>query len=101
MKICRLRLERAGVVLAAVEDDDQVKPLRSNRVINIRSVRQDYIDSWAMLKDSLLRSNFYESVLEIAARSEPIGTLAELQEQGRLLSPVDRQEVWAAGVTYQ
>lgn len=100
MLICRIQLEQAGAVLAAVLEDEQIRPLRSNRLINLRSTRLDYIVSWQMLEDSLTSADFYKAVRELAERSEPVGTFAEFEAQGKLLAPVDNQEVWAAGVTY-
>lgn len=100
MRICRVKLEQVGAVLAVVTDDEQVKPLRANRVINLRSTRQDYVTSWQGLQESALGPDFLAAVAEIADRSEAVGTLAELEQQGRLLTPLDSQEVWAAGVTY-
>lgn len=100
MRICRIQLERAGVVLAAVLDDEQLRPLRSNRLINLRSTRLDYINSWQMLEESISTPDFYNAVYEMAERSEAIGLYQEYEAQGKLLSPIDNQEVWAAGVTY-
>jgi 2-dehydro-3-deoxy-D-arabinonate dehydratase len=50
---------------------------------------------WLTLADP---ASEYRQALE----SRPVlpHTLTELQQQGQLLAPLDRQEVWAAGVTY-
>lgn len=91
MKICRVKLEHGQIILAGVADDEQVKSLRHpNRIIS----------SWEQLTAASAGRKLGEAVNELAARGETIGTFTELESQDRLLSPLDRQEVWAAGVTY-
>jgi 2-dehydro-3-deoxy-D-arabinonate dehydratase len=53
------------------------------------------ISEWLSLPDPI-------AACREAAKTQPPGTLmlSELEESGRLLAPIDRQEVWAAGVTY-
>jgi 2-dehydro-3-deoxy-D-arabinonate dehydratase len=99
MRICRIAGEK-GSVLAAVLEDEGLRPLRSNRVINLRSTRLDYIDSWKMLLQSADPANFYNSLRALAERSDVTGFYPEYEMENKLLAPLDTQEVWAAGVTY-
>ncbi|MDB5082027.1 MAG: hypothetical protein JWP00_3951 [Chloroflexi bacterium] len=98
MKICRLILENVGPVLAAVADDEQVRPLRQPST-NGQS-EGGYIVSWEQLLSGAGSRPLIEYVTELNGQSDSLGSMAELAGQGRLLSPLDRQEVWAAGVTY-
>lgn len=98
MKICRVMLENAGAVLAAVADDEQVRPLRQPSTGG--QTGETYINSWDGLLSGAANRSLIEYVTGLAAQSDPVGNLAQLTAQGRLLNPLDRQEVWAAGVTY-
>ncbi len=91
MKICRVRLEDGTITLALVSDDEQVRPLLENGT---------YLRSWADAQSAAGDGGLYQFAQATANAGETLGHLDELQSQGRLLSPLDRQEVWAAGVTY-
>ena len=98
MKICRVLLEDIGSVLAAVYDDDRVRPLRL--LPKEGQTEGVPVVSWDLLLTSAADRRLTEYIYELSDLTDPIGTLAELADQGKLLSPLDRQEVWAAGVTY-
>jgi 2-dehydro-3-deoxy-D-arabinonate dehydratase len=69
---------------------------REGRLIDLSSASGfDSISAWLSLPDPV------GACRHAAEIQSPLSmTLAELEESGRLLPPIDRQEVWAAGVTY-
>src|SRR5947208_13938120 len=98
MKICRVILEETGSVLAAVYDDEQVRPLR---LLPEEGQTEGLpVISWDLLLTSAADRRLSEYIYELSDQTDPIGRLGELAAQGKLLTPLDRQEVWAAGVTY-
>ncbi len=93
MKVCRWRDDSGLVGLAVVTEAEEVRPLRAKD--------GRLIESWADLHQQAEPSGVYAAVVELAESSQEIGgLLADLSQAGRILSPLDRQEVWAAGVTY-
>jgi 2-dehydro-3-deoxy-D-arabinonate dehydratase len=98
MKICRVMLEEVGVVLAAIADDEQVRPLQLPQKAG--QTAGIHINSWDLLLSGAGDQPLSEYVTELSAQATSIGSLAQLTAQGRLLNPLDHQEVWAAGVTY-
>ncbi|OJV97820.1 MAG: hypothetical protein BGO39_07480 [Chloroflexi bacterium 54-19] len=56
--------------------------------------------SWDLLLTSAGDRPLAAYVAEISEGAEALGSFADLVAQGRVLTPLDRQEVWAAGVTY-
>ena len=98
MKICRVMLQEVGSVLAAVGDDEQVRVLR----LPLQEGERQVVDviSWDLLLSGAGDRPLAEYVAEISEGATALGNFAELVAQGRVLTPLDRQEVWAAGVTY-
>lgn len=98
MKICRVMLQEVGSVLAAVGDDEQVRVLR----LPLQEGQREVVDvvSWDLLLTSAGDRPLAGYVAEISEGTTSLGSFGELVEQGRVLNPLDRQEVWAAGVTY-
>src|SRR5436190_1225767 len=69
---------------------------RDGRLVDLTSVSGfESLSAWLSLPDPV-------GACRQAAESQPEMsiTLPELEGSGRLLPPIDRQEVWAAGVTY-
>src|SRR5437588_126930 len=69
---------------------------REGRVVDLTSVSGfESLAAWLSLPDPV-------GACRRAVESQPVVsmTLPELEASGRLLPPIDRQEVWAAGVTY-
>jgi 2-dehydro-3-deoxy-D-arabinonate dehydratase len=91
-------LQEVGSVLAAVGDDEQVRVLR----LPLQEGQREVVDvvSWDLLLTSAGDRPLAAYVAEISEGAEALGSFAELVAQGRVLTPLDRQEVWAAGVTY-
>ncbi len=98
MKMCRVLLENTSAVLAAVADDEQVRPLCLPPVEG--QTEGLAVISWDLLLTSAGENSLITYVTELSGQAASIGSLAEMTAQGRLLAPLDRQEVWAAGVTY-
>ncbi|MBN9387436.1 MAG: fumarylacetoacetate hydrolase family protein [Chloroflexi bacterium] len=98
MKICRVILQEVGSVLAAVGEDEQVRVLR----LPLQEGQREVVDvvSWDLLLTSAGDRPLAAYVAEISEGAEALGSFADLVAQGRVLTPLDRQEVWAAGVTY-
>jgi 2-dehydro-3-deoxy-D-arabinonate dehydratase len=98
MKICRVMLKELGSVLAAVGDDEQVRVLR----LPLEEGQRQVVDviSWDLLLTGAGDRPLLEFVTEISEGAEALGSFPELVMAGRVLTPLDRQEVWAAGVTY-
>jgi 2-dehydro-3-deoxy-D-arabinonate dehydratase len=70
--------------------------VREGRVIDLTGAGGfDSLSAWLALPDPV-------GACREAAEGQPVVpmTLADLEGSGRLLAPIDRQEVWAAGVTY-
>ncbi|HEX2910209.1 MAG TPA: fumarylacetoacetate hydrolase family protein [Chloroflexia bacterium] len=91
MRIGRISLDETGLVLAAIDDHEQVFPLQS---------ADGYINTWAALTEQGRGRKLTEGVAELIADAKPVGYLPVLEAEGRLRNPLDYQEVWAAGVTY-
>jgi 2-dehydro-3-deoxy-D-arabinonate dehydratase len=91
-------LQEVGSVLAAVGDDEQVRVLR----LPLQEGQREVVDvvSWDLLLTEAGGRPLAAYVAEISEGAEALGSFAELVAQGRVLTPLDRQEVWAAGVTY-
>lgn len=98
MKICRVLLQEIGSVLAAVGDDEQVRVLR----LPLEEGQREVVDviSWDVLLTAAADTPLVEYVTGLSEGATALGNFSELLEQGRVLTPLDRQEVWAAGVTY-
>lgn len=98
MKICRVMLQEVGSVLAAVDADEQVRVLR----LPLEEGQREVVDviSWDLLLTGAGDRPLAEYVTEISEGATALGSFPELVAQGWVLTPLDRQEVWAAGVTY-
>lgn len=87
MQLCKYR-EPDGAVGLGLVRQDQVYRLQR---LDMRSAEEP------ALSKILHAENPSEQAWRLAGDAPPVATLAELD----LLPPIDRQEVWAAGVTYQ
>jgi 2-dehydro-3-deoxy-D-arabinonate dehydratase len=86
MRLAKIRLPNGGVQAAVWDDDDRLRPL------------------------DLLQMEQYRSLIDVLHAPDPIGLAKYLTDskvaaipaaQATFLAPIDRQEVWAAGVTYK
>jgi len=87
MQLCKYR-EPDGALGIGLVRQDQVYRLQ---MLDVRSAAEP------ALSNILHAVNPSELALRLTGDAPPVATLAELD----LLPPIDRQEVWAAGVTYQ
>lgn len=84
LRLCRFKAGDAGARVGLLQDDGSVLDLTGSGVTSLTSVLEvDEAAAWL-------------SALIAAAKPE-----RKLPGQFHLLCPVERQEVWAAGVTYQ
>src|SRR4029434_1274787 len=82
MKLCRFEISSAPGVRVGVVNDETVTDLTSGGVQS--------------LKDLLERGDVVDAVTQLSRAS----SAQHLLDSVRLLTPVESQEVWAAGVTY-
>src|ERR671932_736889 len=96
MKLCRLALGDGSIGLGLVIDD---------QVFRIDGTASGWDDLAALLRWSIGRGDVMEKLRATANGTQPVARWTELvdgsgTQELRLLAPLDRQEVWAAGVTY-
>ncbi|HZB96089.1 MAG TPA: fumarylacetoacetate hydrolase family protein [Herpetosiphonaceae bacterium] len=96
MKLCRLALGDGSIGLGLVIDD---------QVFRIDGTASGWDDLAALLRWSVGRGDVMQKLGEAANGTQPVARWTELvdgsgTQELRLLAPLDRQEVWAAGVTY-
>ncbi len=86
MRLAKIRVPSGAVHAAVWEDDDRFRPL------------------------DLLQMDQYRTLMDVLHAPDPVGLAKYLLDpkappvplaQATLLAPIDRQEVWAAGVTYK
>ena len=86
MKLARVRASNGDVRVAAVDGDD--------RELRLLDLRQRTTSSWPTFSHSADPLGLCRSLIGRGGERIPL-------ENANLLAPIDRQEVWAAGVTYK
>jgi 2-dehydro-3-deoxy-D-arabinonate dehydratase len=82
MKLCRFKNAEGKVRVGLAVDDGTIADLSGSGVESITSLLED--------------TNGTQKIRELAEQDLPKATIADVT----LLTPVEGQEVWAAGVTY-
>jgi 2-dehydro-3-deoxy-D-arabinonate dehydratase len=96
MKLCRLALPDGAIGLGLVIDDE---------VFRIGGPEPQWGDLAEFLRWSVGRGDLVQDLRDAVSGTQPVARWNELidgrgVQERRLLAPLDRQEVWAAGVTY-